>query len=578
MTAGVANGASINYYLFSFLPGQEAVEAAVAAGQLDPSTPNQSLIYPSNDLPELDIAYVFDPAGANPLSPAGSGMSKCVAPKNYVFNQRTEAVRHDEQGSIFGSTTGDTKYQPNPLNPGVGTSQLLPDSGGYAPIFQQVAVTSHGEPCQDSNNEADVLKRKDVTLGVDAGGAPKPDAGKFLGWVMVDPSAAIAPNQIQGIDALPPTLGPGRWGWWNHFLTQYLDGGYIPIAGTTPVTTDDPNYAQAACTADAQCNTAVGQTCDVANKVCKPVSVTYTQYTLKSQDLWLATVYPVTNPNSDPIASLTQTGAADFSPAPSPLPDGPVHAPTVNCDPQDPAAVGPGNPAVCNTLTTPVCGANVLFNTYNLQLNGSIPCATTADCTGGAYPGNQMTCVTDPQSATNAKVCVGVAGGMYGHSGNLITYTGGQPALNSDGTIAGGYLDSLGVFLASVPTCAAPAPGSSGGFDLVEPRGDANYSPICQVRAYAPGLDFSNVPDPNNANKLINVQELSPGLVRPADYVGPTAPHLPTPLANPGSQTGTLDAMYGTDAVIPAATIADQTNIVPDANGNPYVYCLQLNN
>lgn len=157
-------------------------------------------------------AYVFDPAGDDPLPAA-----KCIPPKGYVYDQRRDFVRFDEQGSIF---------------------TALP-SATYTGIVAEVPVVTNGMPCQGPKSHEDVVDRTDVTfpsgLMKPPVGTPPPakqlgvPSGKYLAWVIVDPAADVqlarGPNPNTG-------LGPQQWGWFDHYLLAYIDGGYVPTVQT----------------------------------------------------------------------------------------------------------------------------------------------------------------------------------------------------------------------------------------------------------------------------------------------------------------------------------------------------------
>lgn len=150
------------------------------------------------------LAYVFDPEPPSPF-PA---QPRCAVPPGYQWDQRLEAFRLDEQGSIFTS---------------------LPGDAGYIPVVAQVPVTSMGQPCQDIKSEATVLSHPGVSVPRRPPAPDMPNAqptgipdGSLLAWAIINPAAQVNP-----VD--PKTqLGPQRWGWFNHYLLAYLDGGYLP--------------------------------------------------------------------------------------------------------------------------------------------------------------------------------------------------------------------------------------------------------------------------------------------------------------------------------------------------------------
>ncbi len=139
----------------------------------------------------LANVYVFDPQ-TNPANALPSP-GKCNYPKDYIFDQRTEAYRGDEQGAIFNK---------------------LP-TADYYPLVAEVPVTSAGQPCQDAKSAAAVKNKLD---GIKPGTAD----GKYLAFAILDPTADVQPND-------PNThLGPIHLGFYNHYLVQFVDGGYVP--------------------------------------------------------------------------------------------------------------------------------------------------------------------------------------------------------------------------------------------------------------------------------------------------------------------------------------------------------------
>src|SRR5258708_35719012 len=167
-------------------------------------------------------AFVFDPGAQSPF-PAPA---KCQAPAGYKFDQRTESIRRDEQGNIFPRLPTRTIDMVN-----------VTPTTSYVSLVAEVAVTSKSEPCQDAKSASSVVARPDVTVDVtsppksvpNAVATGKPD-GKFLAWAIIDPAADV---RFPG-DMLDPTthLGPQRWGWFDHFLVAYIDGGYVPTDTT----------------------------------------------------------------------------------------------------------------------------------------------------------------------------------------------------------------------------------------------------------------------------------------------------------------------------------------------------------
>jgi hypothetical protein len=173
------------HYVFPFSDGQLA--------QIDP-------LGFDPDLAPTPNAYVFDPEAGNAFA-----NPKCQGPENYVFDQRLEAWRADEQGVVFST---------------------VPSSAGYIPVVAQVPVASNGAGCQSIKSKQHLLERQDVTVPADGD-------GQFLAFAIVDPTADVTPAVANG-------LGPIHIGWFNHYLVTFIDGGYIPTETVPGTMMTDP--------------------------------------------------------------------------------------------------------------------------------------------------------------------------------------------------------------------------------------------------------------------------------------------------------------------------------------------------
>lgn len=154
-------------------------------------------------------AYVFDPDASSPF-PASP---RCQAPAGYVYDEQRDGIRQDEQGNLF---------------------TALPADASYVPLVAEVPVQSNGERCQSIKSLETLVKSKRVSLPLAPparGGAPDalpsgvPD-GKIVAWALVDPSAEV--DLPDGTLDSTTHLGPQKFGWFEHYLTQYIDGGYVP--------------------------------------------------------------------------------------------------------------------------------------------------------------------------------------------------------------------------------------------------------------------------------------------------------------------------------------------------------------
>ena len=195
-SAAFVDDDTVGYYAFPFAAAQLAADDPLA---LDAFTAPR--------------AYIFDPGASDPF-PAHAG---CAAPPGYVFDEQRDGIRFDDQGNLF---------------------TALPADASYVPLVAEVPVQSHGEPCQSIKSVETLVQDPLVVVplqpppkGSAANALPSGVAdGKLAAWALVDPSAEV--DFPDG--TLDPTthLGPQKFGWYAHYLTQYLDGGYVPTTAT----------------------------------------------------------------------------------------------------------------------------------------------------------------------------------------------------------------------------------------------------------------------------------------------------------------------------------------------------------
>jgi hypothetical protein len=183
------DGAAVSYYLFP-----------AGSGQAKADNPRAVAAVPA------PLAYVFDPPATGTAALVGS--EQCIPPKGYVYDQQRDAVHYDQQGQLF---------------------TALPKSAAYTPVVAEVAVRTLGLPCQSIKTTDTVVTSSRVEVATKPPAVVTPDSkpvgvpdGRYLAWAIIDPSAKVLPLD-------PATgLGPQSYGWYQHFLVVYLDGGYIP--------------------------------------------------------------------------------------------------------------------------------------------------------------------------------------------------------------------------------------------------------------------------------------------------------------------------------------------------------------
>lgn len=171
----------------------------------------------------LPLGYQFDPD----RSPDGQDSRRCVSPPGYVYDQearRQNAVPLDRQGNIF--TALPVESDP-------------PGKTTYVPVVREVVVQSDKNPCQDPKSEDNLTHRTDLAIDLvpppagAVGAIPtgKP-SGRYLLWIVIDPAAEVLfpGGKLNSVTQ----LGPQRFGWFNQYLTAYLDGGVVPLDVLTP--------------------------------------------------------------------------------------------------------------------------------------------------------------------------------------------------------------------------------------------------------------------------------------------------------------------------------------------------------
>jgi hypothetical protein len=192
--AGVAGGNVVAYYAFPT--------------GADPLTIDQV------DAHSRALVYVFD-------GDSSKDTTKCKKPSdNYIYNARTDFVRFDRQGNVFEDQS----------------AGVLPDAASYVPVYEEVPVASNGEGCQTIHSAEGLVTNPGVTV---AHGAKPSDEnehavgtpdGKYLAVAVIDPRAfVLAP------DGTVDSGGNGgqRFGFINHMLLAYIEGGPIPTQVVT---------------------------------------------------------------------------------------------------------------------------------------------------------------------------------------------------------------------------------------------------------------------------------------------------------------------------------------------------------
>lgn len=223
-TATVQGGALVSYFWFP----------------VSPDVPNPTMLRsvktnPNGTTTIRDRApvYVFD-NGAEV-----NDSKSCTPPKDYVYDERRDFVRFDQQGNVFQQKQVASKDPP-----------ALPSDPGYQPIYAEVPVASNGEDCNGTHSAdglVDLSNDKKVTLQYDPAPIGNPDFrpvghgdGKYLAYAIIDPAANVLLPSIDPrcggkgpCNDVTTGLGAQRFGWFDHFLVAYIDGGYVPTSTQT---------------------------------------------------------------------------------------------------------------------------------------------------------------------------------------------------------------------------------------------------------------------------------------------------------------------------------------------------------
>jgi len=192
-----SRGQAIGYFSFPFAPSLSGSS----------KTPPDPLRLSTNGAPYSQVpaprAYVFDP---QPGVSAFPSTPHCAPPLHYTYDPRVDDVPLNVQGPIFTAL------------PNATYSFTQVATWNYEPIVAEVGVNNNNAPCQNHKSETS-LPKNIVSEPIDT---------YYLAWPLIDPGAAVyrvgqSINNSGGITAQ-------HFGWYNHYLVAYLDGGYIPTS------------------------------------------------------------------------------------------------------------------------------------------------------------------------------------------------------------------------------------------------------------------------------------------------------------------------------------------------------------
>jgi hypothetical protein len=130
----------------------------------------------------------------------------CNPPQNYVWDERTDEVRYDQQGVIFSALPTAV------INPGA-----LP-TWSYVPIVTHVPVAGGPIDCQGIKSEQTLLSTPSLAVG--------PADGTYDAWAIVDGDAPV--YRVGQSQSSSNGWGIQKLGWYKHYIVTYLDGGPVP--------------------------------------------------------------------------------------------------------------------------------------------------------------------------------------------------------------------------------------------------------------------------------------------------------------------------------------------------------------
>lgn len=172
----------------------------------------------------VDHLRVVGPSGTIPTPTAYNFSGSCAPPANYGYDPVRDEVHYDEQGNVFSGAVSPPALPRANYNPGAAVTF------SYVPVMREIQVTSNGGACQSIKTEKTLRSRFPGTQ----------PSSNYLAWAIIDPGDAVfrlgQRSVLQGGTATGSDVQ--RWGWYEHYLVAYLDGGVIPTRSEPLSVTD----------------------------------------------------------------------------------------------------------------------------------------------------------------------------------------------------------------------------------------------------------------------------------------------------------------------------------------------------
>lgn len=211
-----ANGNALGYYSFPLSTTQAALPARESTQilcQSDSDCPGgicnlQATPSPVCDIdPRLRLLNNGKTVSQLPTPPAYrfEAATSCRPPPNYVYDPRLDDVRLDMQGNI-------ATMLPTATYPQGGTA-----TWSYIPVVAEQVVSGTLD-CQSVKSATTLLRRGDLTVGA--------ATGNYLAWALIDVGAGV--YRLGETPGTSPGIFTQRFGWFDHYIISYIDGGYVP--------------------------------------------------------------------------------------------------------------------------------------------------------------------------------------------------------------------------------------------------------------------------------------------------------------------------------------------------------------
>jgi hypothetical protein len=202
----------VGYYLFSFSSKEIPPPPPPPAIPMPPPNP----LPPAQNPLRLIVSGAPDPSVPTPTAYAFDPQNPCVPPSGYTYDPRNDDVHYDQQGAIFTAL------------PAATFPAGKAETSTYVPVVSEALVEAPGLGCQAIKSAETLTSGQGVAAPSSLSSMP---SGRYLAWAIIDVAAPV--YRLGETKSNSNGWGPQKLGWYNHYITAYLDGGYIPTDTTT---------------------------------------------------------------------------------------------------------------------------------------------------------------------------------------------------------------------------------------------------------------------------------------------------------------------------------------------------------